>query len=62
MPFVSTTHFHTLFALEQFGIAPSDVQILNMQPDAIAAAWERGDIDAAFVWDPALGRIPEKSS
>ncbi len=57
VPFVSTTHFHTLFALEQFGIEPKQVNILNMQPNAIAAAWERGDIDAAFVWDPALGRI-----
>lgn len=57
VPFVSTTHFHTLFALEQFGISPKEVKLLNMQPNAIAAAWERGDIDAAFVWDPALGRI-----
>lgn len=57
VPFVSTTHFHTLFALEQFGINPKEVKILNMQPPAIAAAWERGDIDAAFVWDPALGSI-----
>jgi len=57
VPFVSTTHFHTLFALEQFGIDPKEVRILNMQPPAIAAAWERKDIDAAFVWDPALGRI-----
>ncbi len=57
VPFVSTTHFHTLFALEQFGINPKDVRILNMQPPAIAAAWERKDIDAAFIWDPALGRI-----
>ena len=57
VPFVSTTHFHTLFALEQWGISPKDVKLLNMQPNAIAAAWERGDIDAAFVWDPALGRI-----
>jgi taurine transport system substrate-binding protein len=57
VPFVSTTHFHTLFALEQFGIDPKDVEILNMPPNAIAAAWERGDIDAAFVWDPALSRI-----
>ncbi|MFQ5618910.1 MAG: taurine ABC transporter substrate-binding protein [Rhodospirillales bacterium] len=57
VPFVSTTHFHTLFALEQFGIDPKDVKVLNMQPNAIAAAWARGDIDAAFVWDPALGRI-----
>ena len=57
VPFVSTTHFHTLFALEQFGIKPNEVKILNMQPANIGAAWERGDIDAAFIWDPALGRI-----
>lgn len=57
VPFVSTTHFHTLFALEVNKISPKDVKLLNMQPNAIAAAWERGDIDAAFVWDPALGRI-----
>ena len=57
VPFVSTTHFHTLFALEQFGIDPNDVEVLNMQPNQIAAAWERGDIDAGFVWDPALSRL-----
>lgn len=57
VPFVSTTHFHTLFALEVNKISPKEVKLLNMQPNAIAAAWERGDIDAAFVWDPALGRI-----
>jgi taurine transport system substrate-binding protein len=57
VPFASTTHFHTLFALEQFGINPTELKILNMQPPQIAAAWERGDIDAAFVWDPALGAI-----
>jgi taurine transport system substrate-binding protein len=58
-PFVSTTHFHVLFALEQFGISPSDVNLVNMQPNDMAAAWLRGDIDAAFVWDPALGRIKQ---
>lgn len=59
VPFVSTTHFHTLFAMEQFGLKQSDVKVLNMRPDAIAAAWSRGDIDAAFIWDPALGRIKQ---
>jgi taurine transport system substrate-binding protein len=28
-----------------------------MTPPQAAAAWERGDIDAAFVWDPALARM-----
>lgn len=59
VPFVSTTHFHMLFALEQFGLTEKDVSLLNMQPNAIAAAWERGDIDGAFIWDPALGRIKQ---
>jgi taurine transport system substrate-binding protein len=57
VPFASTTHFHVLFALEQFGIEPNEVTIRNMQPPEIAEAWEKGEIDAAFVWDPALGRI-----
>ncbi len=57
VPFASTTHFHALFALEQFGIDPKELKVLNMQPPQISAAWERGDIDAAFVWDPALGKI-----
>lgn len=59
VPFVSTTHFHMLFALEQFGIKPRKVDIRNMQPNAIASAWESGAIDGAFVWDPALGRIKQ---
>jgi taurine transport system substrate-binding protein len=59
VPFVSTTHFHAMFALEQWGIKPAEVSLLNMQPNQIAAAWERGDIDAAFIWDPALARIKQ---
>ena len=59
VPFASTTHFHSLFALEQFGIAPSDVMLVNMQPPEIVEAWRKGSIDAAFVWDPALAEIKE---
>lgn len=62
VPFVSTTHFHTMFALELWGVPEDEVTLLNMQPNQIAAAWERGDIDAAFVWDPALGRIKESGA
>ncbi|WP_341643693.1 taurine ABC transporter substrate-binding protein [Thauera sp. SDU_THAU2] len=56
VPFVSTTHFHALFALEQFGLG-GKVKVINLQPSDIPAAWERGDIDAAFIWDPALGQL-----
>ncbi len=56
-PFVSTSHFHALFALEQFGIAPDQLELVDMEPPNIKGAWDRGEIDAAFVWEPALGEI-----
>ncbi|MBB3932085.1 taurine transport system substrate-binding protein [Kaistia hirudinis] len=59
VPFVSTTHYSLLAALKHWGIDPKSVEILNLRPPEIAAAWERGDIDAAYVWDPALGKIKE---
>lgn len=60
VPFGSTTHFHMMFALEQFGIDPKSVTVLDMSPPDMTAAWERGDIDGGFVWDPALGRMKSK--
>jgi len=59
VPFVSTTHYHLMVALQKWGVDPAGVQMLNMQPNQIAAAWERGDIDVGFVWGPALARIKE---
>ena len=57
MPFNSTTHFHTMVALEQAKINPADVQILNMRPPEVRAAWARGDIQATFIWDPVLAEV-----
>ncbi|HVL56339.1 MAG TPA: taurine ABC transporter substrate-binding protein [Burkholderiaceae bacterium] len=57
VPFVSTTHYHLLFALQRAGVDPKSVDIRNMRPPEIGAAWERGDIDATFVWDPVLSRV-----
>jgi taurine transport system substrate-binding protein len=56
-PFVSTAHFQLLYALNKAGINPKDVQILNMRPPEVAAAWGRGDIDATFIWDPVLTTV-----
>jgi len=57
-PSVSTSHFHLLVGLEKvWNINPREVRILNMQPPQIVAAWQRGDIDAAYVWPPALTEI-----
>jgi taurine transport system substrate-binding protein len=56
-PFVSTSHFQLLYAMQQAGIKPNDAQVLNMRPPEIAAAWGRGDIDATFIWDPVLSTV-----
>ena len=49
-----------MFALEQFNISTGDLDVLDMSPPDMVAAWERGDINGGFVWDPALGRMKEK--
>lgn len=56
-PFVSTAHYQLMAALKLEGVAARDVNVMNMRPPEIAAAWERGDIDAAFIWDPVLSKI-----
>lgn len=57
VPFTSTTHYSLLAALKHWGITPGQVQILNLQPPAIIAAWQRGDIDGAYVWAPAVNAL-----
>ncbi|HET7866319.1 MAG TPA: taurine ABC transporter substrate-binding protein [Burkholderiaceae bacterium] len=57
VPFVSTTHYSLLAALAHWGVDAKKVGIVNLRPTEITAAWQRGDVDAAYVWDPALGQI-----
>ncbi|MFI6033291.1 ABC transporter substrate-binding protein [Streptomyces sp. NPDC051315] len=56
-PFASTSHYSLLAALETAGLEPSDVQLIDLQPQPILAAWQRGDIDAAYVWLPTLDEL-----
>ena len=55
-PFGSTTHYLLLKALSDSGIKPSSMKILDLRPADIAAAWARGDIDAAWYWEPNLDK------
>lgn len=56
-PFVSTAHYQLMAGMKMDGVDPKSVNVMNMRPPEIAAAWERGDIDATFIWDPVLSRI-----
>ncbi len=56
-PFASTAHFSLLAALDDAGVDPTTVDIIDAAPDDIYAAWTRGDIDAAYVWNPNLAKL-----
>lgn len=58
-PFGSTTHYHLLVAFKVFNVDPKKATILDMQPPDMLAAWQRGDIDAGFVWEPTLIKMVE---
>ncbi|MFN3748306.1 MAG: ABC transporter substrate-binding protein [Sphingorhabdus sp.] len=56
-PFGSTSHYLLNILLKQAGVSPDSVSLVDMTPDQAAAAWGAGHIHAAYVWEPALGRM-----
>ncbi len=56
-PFVSTSHYQLMADIKSEGVDAKTVTVMNMRPPEIAAAWERGDIDATFIWDPVLSKV-----
>ncbi|MGX5805905.1 taurine ABC transporter substrate-binding protein [Bradyrhizobium sp. Arg314] len=54
---VSTSHYQLLAVLKQEGISEKETQVIAIPQTDIVAAWKRGDIDGAFVWDPALSEL-----
>jgi taurine transport system substrate-binding protein len=57
VPVGSTAHFSLIGALKHEGIPESEVTIMNMPPDQIAAAWQQNAIDAAWIWQPVQSEI-----
>jgi len=56
-PFGSTSHYHLLLSLKNEGIDPNSVEIFNLSPAGIVSSWKTGQMDAAYVWAPALEEI-----
>lgn len=56
--FSSTSHLSLMKALEMAGIA-EDVELLDMETAEIVAAWERGDVQAAYSWEPGLSKLKD---
>ncbi|AWB50597.1 taurine ABC transporter substrate-binding protein (plasmid) [Gemmobacter aquarius] len=57
VPVGSTAHYSLMGGLTHVGIAESDVTIVNLPADQIAAAWDSGQVDAAFIWQPVQSQI-----
>lgn len=49
-------HMLLIVALEQVGLSDSEVELVNMDPDAAGAAFLAGQVDAAVTWEPWLTR------
>jgi taurine transport system substrate-binding protein len=56
-PLASTSHYSLLAALQDHQLTAKDVKVIDAEPDDIAAAWSRGDIDGAYVWNPNLAKL-----
>ena len=57
VPVGSTAHFSLMGVLDHAGLTTSDVTVMSMPPDQIAAAWEQDAIDGAFIWQPVQSQI-----
>lgn len=59
---VSTDHYQLLAVLKQEKLTERDAQVFAIPQPDIVAAWNRGDLDAAFVWDPALTELKKNGT
>jgi len=57
VPFGSTAHYVLKIALKLSNIPAHEMEIINMDPGQIMSAWDNEDIQAAYVWNPALSRM-----
>ncbi len=57
---IGTSGHHSLLAaLDQAEIAQDEVTLVNLKPSEMAAAFSAGQIDAAWTWEPAAGKLNE---
>lgn len=59
VPFGSTAHYSLLQALSDADMSQSDIDLVNLEPENMLAVWGT-DIDAAWVWNPALSDLMAK--
>lgn len=53
----SSSSFELAVAEKQAAVAAGAINVVNMTPPAMLAAWKRGDIQAAYVWVPFFSEM-----
>ncbi len=57
---IGTSGHHSLLAaIDQAGLSQNDVNLVNLKPSEMAAAYSAGKIDAAWTWEPSAGKLNE---
>lgn len=59
VPFGTTSHFAFLNILKANNLEIADFNILDMTGPDIFAAWQRGDIDGAYIWESVKSQLIE---
>lgn len=55
----SSSSFELAVAEKQAGVPAGKIAIDNMSPPAMVAAWQKGDIQAAYVWVPFFSEMQQ---
>lgn len=59
VPFGTTSHFAFLNVLKTNGIETTDMTLLDMTASDLYAAFQRGDIDGAYIWESVKSQLLE---
>jgi taurine transport system substrate-binding protein len=59
-PFGSTSHYHLILALDLYGVNPDKLDIIDMEPGDMLAAWQKGKLDGVYVWEPTLSKLVQE--
>ena len=57
VPFGTTSHFAFLNILNAYNIKTTDLTLLDMTASDLFAAYQRGDIDGAYIWESVKSQL-----
>lgn len=58
----TTAHHLLVLALQESGLTVGDIDLVNLSLPDMASALLRGDVDAAFLWEPLYSKLELESS